>query len=74
MGNFIPYAYLKTIDGEEVREYTKENYEKAIAELEYKVAEKNDRILYFVTKNKKVNGISFFKDDYFEVFKEQKKI
>ena len=69
MGNYMPYAYLKTIDGEEVREYIKENFEKAISELEYRIAEKNDRTLYFITKNKKVNGIKFYKDDYFEILK-----
>lgn len=69
MGSFIPYAYLKTIDGEEVREYIIENFEKAISKLKYRIIEKNDRTLYFITENNKVNGINFFKDDYFEVLK-----
>lgn len=69
MLNFVPYAYYKTIDGEEVREYTKENFEKVIASIKYRVAQKSDRTLYFVTDNAKVNGINFYKDDYLEVIK-----
>lgn len=65
--HFIPYAYLKTIDGEEVREYTKENFEKTIEKLDYRISEKSDRKLYFINESSFANGIRFFKDDYFEV-------
>jgi len=69
MLNFIPYAYYKTIDGEEVREYTKENFEIVLENVQYRIAEKSDRTLYFITDNAKVNGIKFYKDDYLEVLK-----
>ncbi len=67
MQHYIPYAYLKTVDGEEVREYIKENFEKALVQLEVNEIQKSDRTLYFITKNADVNGIKFFKNDYFEV-------
>lgn len=69
MSLFIPHAYLKTIDGEEVREYSKENFEKAMKELDCRVAEKSDRTLYFIKESKTINGITFYKDDYLEVLK-----
>jgi hypothetical protein len=69
---YIPYAYLKTIDGGEVKEYTQEAFESAVKEIETRVVEKSDRTLYFVTQNCTINGIKFYKDDYFEVLNSRK--
>jgi len=67
MGQSIAYAYLKTIDGQEVMEYTKEAFEKVLETLRYRESKKSDRVLYFVTDNTHINGINFFKEDYFEL-------
>ena len=67
MGKSILYAYLKTIDGEEVMEYTKKEFEDVSKELNFNKVKKHDRTLFFVIDNKHLNKIRFFKDDYFEV-------
>jgi hypothetical protein len=67
MEHYIPHAYLKTIDAEEVREYTKNAFKSALAQLKYREVKKSDRTLYFVSDNAHVDGIRFFRDDYFEV-------
>jgi hypothetical protein len=63
----IPYAHLKTIDGEEVKEYSKDRFEKVIKDIPHRVSEKSDRTLYFVTENVHVHGTKFYYEDYFEV-------
>lgn len=67
MGQSMAYSYLKTIDGEEVMEYSKEAFEKVMKTLRYREVKKSDRRLYFVKDNAHIEGIKFFKDDYFEL-------
>lgn len=67
MAEVILYAHLKTIDGDEVMEYSKEEFEELAKELNFRTVKKHDRTLHFVIDNKHVNIIKFFKDDYFEV-------
>ena len=70
MSNSKIYANLKTGNGDPIREYIKENFDKVMNELEYRTVEKNDRTLYFVTKTTKINGINFYGGDYLEVKKQ----
>lgn len=63
----MAHAYLKTIDGEEVIEYSKEKFEKVLETLRYREIKKSDRVLYFVNDNAHISGINFYKDDYFEI-------
>ncbi len=68
MGQSMAYAYLKTIDGDEVMEFTHEEFTQAMQVLHYREVKKSDRVLYFVTNNIYLNRINFFKGDYFELF------
>lgn len=61
------YAHLKTIDGIEVKEYTKPQFESLLEQLKTRIVNKSDRTLHFVLDNTKTHGIQFYKDDYFEV-------
>lgn len=63
----IAYAYLKTIDGEEVMEYTKEEFENLSQQVKFKKITKSDRSLYFLIDTTSYNNIKYFKNDYFEV-------
>lgn len=62
-----PYAYLKTLCGNEVMAYTKTDFKQLIQKLHHTIVRHHDRILYFITTNEHTNGIFFFKDDYIEV-------
>ncbi len=72
MGKNAHYANLKTIDGDEVNEYTKEEFEDLQSQLNFRVVKKSDRTLFFVIDNAKANGITFYKDDYLEVLDSQR--
>ncbi|KIM05635.1 MAG: hypothetical protein KU28_09915 [Sulfurovum sp. PC08-66] len=67
MGQSVAYAYLKTIDGEEVMEFKHEEFEKALTTLHFREVKKSDRVLYFVSENAHFYRINFFKGDYFEL-------
>jgi len=63
----IAYAYLKTIDGEEVMEYTKNEFENLVKQVKFKKITKSDRALYFLIDTTYYNNMKYFKNDYFEV-------
>jgi len=63
----MAYAYLKTIDGDEVVEYTEARFQKTLNAIEFREIKKSDRTLYFVAENNFADGIKLFKDDYFEI-------
>ena len=65
----IPYAHLKTIDGEEVQEISKEVFEKILEKLDTREFVQKKHTLYFVNVNAKVEGIKFFRDDYLETIR-----
>lgn len=65
--NGIPYAHLKTIDGEEVKMYSKSEFETILIDIKTKKSMKNNRLFYIIEEPTKVNGLQLFKDDYFEV-------
>lgn len=67
MGKSVLYAYLKTIDGEEVMEYTEKEFAEAKEKLNLREVRKHDRTLYFVEDNNHVGTMRFYKDDYIEV-------
>ena len=67
MTESMAYAYLKTIDGEEVMEFSKEGFDEVLETLRYREIKKSDRTLYFVNDNAHISGINFYKDDYFEL-------
>ena len=67
MGQTVAYAYLKTIDGEEVMEFKQEEFDHVMQTLRIREVQKSDRVLYFVTDNAHLNRINFFKGDYFEL-------
>lgn len=67
MTNQLTYARLKTIDGDEIKKYTKEAFETLLPKLKTRKSHKSDRTLYFITDNANLDGIHFFKEDYFEV-------
>jgi hypothetical protein len=69
MGKSVAYAYLKTIDGEEVMEYSKEQFDNLLKTIKFRTIEKSDRTLYFIADNVKLNGVNYYKDDYFEIVK-----
>ncbi|MBN2823798.1 MAG: hypothetical protein JXQ76_00620 [Campylobacterales bacterium] len=68
MGRSMAYAYLKTIDGEEVMEFGEDEFDQALKTLHFREVKKSDRVLYFVTDNAHFNRINFYKGDYFEIF------
>jgi len=63
----IAYAYLKTIDGEEIMEYTKKEFENLFKQVKFKKIIKSDRALYFLIDTTSYNNMKYFKNDYFEV-------
>jgi len=63
------YARLKTVDGDPISGFSKEEFDKVIAELDHRVADKTDRVLYFAKEKKTVGTTKFYENDYFEVFK-----
>jgi len=63
------YARLKTADGDPISGFSKEEFDKIISQLDYRIAEKNDRLLYFSNEKKTVGTTKFYQNDYFEVFK-----
>lgn len=65
--NYIPYAQFRTIDGEEVRMYSKPEFETILLNIKTKKSMKNNRLLYTIEETTKINGLQLFKDDYFEV-------
>jgi hypothetical protein len=65
------YANLKTIDGDEVNEYSKDEFEDMLSSMKVRKVKKSDRTLYFVKDNIKLNGIKLYRDDYFEVLDNQ---
>jgi hypothetical protein len=69
MKQTMAYAYLKTIDGEEVVEYTEARFHNTLNAIKYREIQKSDRTLYFVAENSFADGIKLFKDDYFEILK-----
>jgi len=64
----MAYAYLKTIDGEEVMEFTHKEFTQIMQTLHFREVKKSDRVLYFVSENAHFHRINFFKGDYFELF------
>jgi len=67
MAIYKPYAYLKTIDGEEVREYSKDSFLDLLPKLTTREVQRSDRKIFYIVDNVTANGIRFFKDDYFEI-------
>lgn len=67
MNKTVVFAYLKTIDGEEVMEHSKREFDAVVNAVSFRKVTKSDRTLYFVKDTMKYNGIKYFKDDYFEV-------
>ncbi|MBN2823939.1 MAG: hypothetical protein JXQ76_01340 [Campylobacterales bacterium] len=67
MGQTMAYAYLKTIDGDEVMEFRREEFDQVMETLPIKEVKKSDRVLYFVTDNAFLNRLNFFQGDYFEL-------
>ncbi|OYZ35496.1 MAG: hypothetical protein B7X89_01945 [Sulfuricurvum sp. 17-40-25] len=65
--NYMPYAQLRTIDGEEVKMYTKPEFETILLTIKTKKSMKNNRLFYTIEETIKSNGLHLFKDDYFEV-------
>ncbi|HQS66354.1 MAG TPA: hypothetical protein PLM93_04110 [Sulfuricurvum sp.] len=63
----MPYAQLRTIDGEEVKMYTKPEFETILLTIKTKKSMKNNRLFYTIEETIKSNGLHLFKDDYFEV-------
>lgn len=72
--NYIPYAQLRTIDGEEVKMYTKPEFETILLNIKTKQSMKNNRVFYTIEETIKVNGLQLFKDDYFEVTETHKHV
>ncbi|MGD9971190.1 MAG: hypothetical protein AB7S65_12155 [Sulfuricurvum sp.] len=68
MENTSPYAYLKTNEGEDVNEYSKEKFEVVLMNLKTKMLTQGDKTVYVIEENTKINGIQVYKDDYFEVY------
>jgi len=67
MGQSLAYAYLKTIDGDEVMEFSRKSFEKVIETLRFREVQKSDRTIYYVVDNTHLCGINFYREDYFEI-------